>query len=349
MSGDPDEKAAGTRNDRLTRHERVARTLTFWFRPAFVLKVFTRFQRMAGFDRAIALASSALTALIPIVIVVGAILPTSEDITVAKHIIHRYQLTGAGAEAVRDALAPATGATTSINVLGAILVIVASLSFSRGVQRLFEQAWELKPLSVRNSINDLIWLGGVLLYLGVSWWVHHLIDTGRIELAANLVMMPFSMVLFAWSGRILSAGRIGWRALAPFAVTCAVALVAILSFAAVYLPRLFSSYAARYGVIGAVLAMVSALFIVMVVVVATAAVGREISDEFERIGRGERPPDDEVRQEWDTLIKEASVRAETWRVTVKRWRENPMKGIRRAPQSRDQSAASQPNRRTPPE
>ena len=71
MSGDPDDEVTGTRDDRLTRHERVVRTLTFWFRPAFVLKVFTRFQRMAGFDRAIALASSALTALIPIVISLG--------------------------------------------------------------------------------------------------------------------------------------------------------------------------------------------------------------------------------------------------------------------------------------
>ena len=46
--------------------ERLRRTLTFWLRPAFVLRAFNRFQRVAGFDRAIALASSALTALIPI-------------------------------------------------------------------------------------------------------------------------------------------------------------------------------------------------------------------------------------------------------------------------------------------
>ena len=80
---------------------------------------------------------------------------------------------------------PATGTTTSINVLGAILLIVASLSFSRGVQRMFEQAWDLKPLSVRNSMNDLIWLGAVVVYLGLSWWIHHLINIGRIEVAAN--------------------------------------------------------------------------------------------------------------------------------------------------------------------
>jgi len=51
--------------------ERVVRTLTFWLRPDFVLRVVNRFQKMAGFDRAIALASGALTATIPLTIVGG--------------------------------------------------------------------------------------------------------------------------------------------------------------------------------------------------------------------------------------------------------------------------------------
>ena len=55
--------------------KRIGRTLTFWLRPAFVLRVINRFQRMVGFDRAIALASSAVTALIPLVIVIVALLP----------------------------------------------------------------------------------------------------------------------------------------------------------------------------------------------------------------------------------------------------------------------------------
>ncbi len=38
---------------------RPLRTLTFWLRPAFVLRVLARFQRVAGFDRSMALASSA--------------------------------------------------------------------------------------------------------------------------------------------------------------------------------------------------------------------------------------------------------------------------------------------------
>lgn len=321
----------------MTRKERVVRALTFWFRPAFVLKVLTRFERMAGFDRAVALASSALTALIPIVILLGSILPTGDDTEIAQRIISRYRLTGAGAEAVRDALAPASGTTTSINVFGAFLLIVASLSFARGVQRLFEQAWDLKPMSVRNSINDLIWIGGVVVYLGISWWIHHLIDTGRIELAANLAVMPLTAVLLAWSGHILSAGRIAWRQLLPFAVAGAIADAAMLVVGAVYVPRLFTGYAARYGVIGAVLAMISALFIVMIVVVATAAAGREISDEIERIQRGDRPPDDEIQQEWAALIKEVRLQTETWRLRVEQWRSKAATRVRREPRSRDQS------------
>ena len=59
--------------------------------------------------------------------------------------------------------------------------------------------------------------------------------------------------------------------------------------AAVYVPHLFSSYATRYGVIGAVFAMISSLFCMMVVVVASAASGREVYEELAASARGERP------------------------------------------------------------
>ena len=60
---------AGSRADQ----RRFRRTLTFWLRPAFVLRVLNRFQRVAGFDRAIALASSAFTALIPTCLTIGVV------------------------------------------------------------------------------------------------------------------------------------------------------------------------------------------------------------------------------------------------------------------------------------
>jgi uncharacterized BrkB/YihY/UPF0761 family membrane protein len=301
------------------RH-RIRRLLTFWLRPAFVLRVLTRFQRMVGFDRAIALASSALTALIPIAILLGSVLNQGDAHRVADHIISRYGLTGAGAEAVREVLSPAGGTSTDISVIGVFLLVFAALSFSRGVQRMFEQAWDLKPLSVRNTVNDLTWIAGLVAYFGVSWWVHSLLDHSRVQIAANAVMLPASAVFFAWSARILSAKRIGWRQLAPFGVLVAALVAICLTCGAIYLPRLFSSYASRYGVIGAVLAMISALFILMVVIVTGAAAGREVSVELDRIKAGERPPDDEIQQEWKVLIDQARLRTQTLRDRIHRWR-----------------------------
>jgi uncharacterized BrkB/YihY/UPF0761 family membrane protein len=299
--------------------ERILRTLTFWLRPAFVLRTLNRFQRIAGFDRAVALASSALTALIPLAILAGAILPDSGK-DAADRIIDRYDLTGGGAEAVRDAFSPAAGTETEISVAGALLLLVAVLSFSRAVQRLFEQTWELKPLSVRNSVNGMLWIAALTLYMALNGWIHGAVDLTRLQIGANLVLIPVSAVFLVWSGWILTAKRISRRSLLPFGVTGAVLLALYSTGAAVYVPHLFESYATRYGVIGAVFAMISALFCVMIVVVGAAALGREVGDELERIRAGERPPDDEIRQEWGAIIAETRSRWAVLREQIDRRR-----------------------------
>jgi membrane protein len=300
--------------------ERVVRTLTFWLRPAFVLRVLNRFQLIAGFDRAMALASSALTALVPLAVLAGAVLPHVQAEGVANWVINRYALTGAGAEAVRDALAPSTSTNTDIGLIGALLLVIAILSFARSMQRLFERTWELPPLSVRNTFNDLLWIAGLVAYLVISGVAHREIGTSRVQVGANLLLTPLTAIFLAWSGMVLSARRIAAKAVAPFAIVASLALAVYFAGAAVYVPHLFSSYASRYGAIGAVFAMISALFGFMVALVASAALGREVVDELGRIRAGERPPDDEVRREWDALITEARSRWQTLREQIDRIR-----------------------------
>jgi uncharacterized BrkB/YihY/UPF0761 family membrane protein len=300
--------------------ERILRTLTFWCRPAFVLRAVNRFQKIAAFDRAVALASSALTASVALLILAAAVLPDLSGADLADRIINRYDLTGGGAEAVRDIFSAPDGTTTSIGLVGAVFLMVAALSFTRAVQRLFEQAWELKPLSVRNTLNDLRWLGVFALYVVVTGWIHAVLGVGRLELVAALVALPLGFLFLWWTGRVLTAGRLEWRDLLPFGVIGAT-LTAIYSVAAtVYVPHLFSVYATRYGVIGAVFAMISALFVVMVILVGAATAGREIRDELERIARGERPAEDEVRRQWDEVTAQARSRWETAHSRIERRR-----------------------------
>ena len=290
------------------RPDQVGRTLTFWLRPDFVLRVVNRFQKVAGFDRSVALASSALTAVIPLAIVTGAIGASLGAKDTASRIIARYGLTGGGADAVRGVFAPPLGTSTSLGVAGFLFLMVAVLSFTRAVQRLFEQTWELPPLSVRNSLNGLLWAGGLVLYVALSGLIHAGLGRSRVDLAPTLIVMPLTAVFFVWTGWVLSARRISREALVPFAVLAATLTAAYSVGARVYLPQSFSGYATRYGVIGAVFAMISVLFCIMVVLVGSAAAGREIRDELDRIRRGELPAEDEVRKQWDQITAEARAR-----------------------------------------
>ena len=301
---------------RRVNRERAVRTLTFWLRPEFVLRVVNRFQKLAGFDRSIALASGALTALIPLTIVASAFSSQLGGKGTAERIIDRYDLTGGGAEAVRDIFSPASGTSTSLGIIGFLFVMVTVLSFSRAVQRLVEQTWELDPLSVRNTFNGLLWIGGLGLYAALSGVLQAALGHSRLDLTATLLATPLSAVFLVWSGWVLSAKRIERQDLLPFGIVGS-ALLAVYSIgAAVYVPHLFSTYATRYGVIGAVFAIISALFCVMVVVVASAAAGREVHDELDRIQRGERPAEDEVRRQWDQVIGEARSRWDTLREQI---------------------------------
>jgi uncharacterized BrkB/YihY/UPF0761 family membrane protein len=162
-----------------------------------------------------------------------------------------------------------------------------------------------------------VWVGGLTLYIGLSGFVHGAMGSGALlEIAAVLVLMPLSTVFLVWSGSVLSAKRITRNALVPFALVGAVLLAAYSIGAEVYLPHLFSTYATRYGVIGAVFALISGLFCIMVVTVGSAAAGREIRDELDRIARGERPAEDEVRRQWDAVTAQARSRWDTARTWV---------------------------------
>ncbi|MDQ0994579.1 hypothetical protein [Streptomyces sp. V3I7] len=306
--------------------DRLAGMLTFWLRPAFALRVVGRFQRIVGFDRSMALASSALTALVPLAILGGAVVYSIGGKDVADRLIGRYGLTGEGADAVRYLFSPAEGTTASAGVFGFVFLTISLLSFSRAAQRLFEQTWELKPLSVRNTRNGLWWIVVLVAYLVVNGWLYALLGDGRLGLAAALCDAPVTAVFLLGSGRLLSAGRLGRAQLLPFAVLAGVLTAACSVGASVYLPHLFNSSTVRYGAVGAVFAMISALFALMVVLVGSAALGREVGDELDRIRAGRRPSDREVRREWDGVVEQARSRWRTAREQIPRPRAKGPKG-----------------------
>ena len=296
--------------------ERIVRTLTFWLRPAFALRVINRFQKIVGFDRSMALASSALTALVPLSILLGAVLSNFVHYDAAEQIIRRYNLTGEGATAVSSLFSPAEATSASVGIFGVVFLTISVLSFARAAQRLFEQAWDLKPLSVRNTRNGLWWILTLGGYVVVTTLLSTLHGEGALGLAAVVCGVLVTAAFLVWSGRILSAKRINWPDLLPFGVTGTVLTAHYSLGASINKPHLFNSSAARYGVVGAVFAMLSALFAAMLALVASAALGREVQDELGRIRQGHRPSDHEVRRQWDSVVEQTRSRWRTAREQV---------------------------------
>ncbi|MFF8368947.1 YhjD/YihY/BrkB family envelope integrity protein [Streptomyces lydicus] len=284
------------------------------------MRVLSRFQKIVGFDRSMALASSALTALVPLAILSSAVLSNFVKHDAAERIARRYNLTGAGAEAVAALFSPAESTSATVGIFGVVFLMISVLSFARASQRLFEQTWELKPLSVRNTRNGLWWILTLGGYTVVSGGLSAVLGGHGPGLVTAMwtaaCEAPVTAVFLVCSGWLLSAKRIARSDLIPFGVTAALLTAAYSVGASLYLPRLFNSSASRYGVFGAVFAMLSALFAAMLIIVASAALGREVRDELSRIRQGHRPSDHEVRQQWEGVVDQTRSRWRTAREHV---------------------------------
>jgi membrane protein len=302
--------------------ERILRSLTFWLRPDFVLRCLRRFQQLEGFDRAIALASLAFSALIPLSIVLGGAI---SDKSAGQRIVDRFGLEGNGAQAVIDLFARGEDLKSGFSLFSFFFLIVAVLSFSRALQRLFERTWDLSPLSVRNTLNGLKWIGGLIVYVALTGFVRTEFDSGVLEVLTSVGLGIAGVAFVLWSGMLLTNRRVTTRQLLPGAILIAVAATVVGIGGDIYVPRLFNSYAARYGSLGAVFALISWLFVGAVALVGATAVGREVWAEMESIRRGDRPSNAQIEAEWAAFRAQVdegravvSERAQTVRA---RWRE----------------------------
>jgi membrane protein len=228
-----------------------------------------RFFGVQGFDRAMAIGAYGYSALIPAVIVYSA--AVTDESSFADTLIKKFELTGSAADSVRDAFGSTSTIQSSVTWFGILLLIVAALSFARALQRLYEGAFGLPPLSMRNTKWALLWL--VLVFAAAS--VRPLIDTGPItgliESAAVWLATPY----------LLLGRRVHWSRLISVALLSSVGMSGVGIYTVIYMPHAISDSAAQYGVFGIGFALLSWLFVSACVLVAAATGGALITDRIE--------------------------------------------------------------------
>src|ERR1700712_631560 len=99
---------------------------------------------MSGIDRCIVISSQAFTALIPLLILVSTLTPADQPDVIASVVIRRFGLTGESASAVNQLFAIPEGATSSVSLFSALLLVFSGVSFIRRVQKMYRSAWGLE-------------------------------------------------------------------------------------------------------------------------------------------------------------------------------------------------------------
>jgi len=233
-----------------------------------------RFIALQGFDRAVALAGQAFTALIPLLIVYGSVTSKASGRDFADSLIDRMDLSGAAAASLKQAFTPSAEAQSTISVLGAVILVFSALSFTRALQRLYQLAWSQPSLGMRAAKWGLIWLAIVVVTATLRPLVLGPLH-GVAELGLSLAV---STLLWLVTPYVLLGRRVAWARLAPTALLTAIGMGAVSLASAIWMPHSVATSAAEFGTIGIAFALLSWLVCFGMVLVVTAAGGAVIED-----------------------------------------------------------------------
>ena len=236
----------------------------------------TRFFGVQGLDRAMALAAQAFTALLPLLVVYGALVPTPDGEDFAARIIDRLDLTGASARSVEEAFASSSTTAGSVTAIGILLLVISALSFTRGLQRLYEGAFRLPALGMRGTRYGLQWLFVMVVVLSIRPLVLGFLHNA----AAAIATVALGVFLWLATPYLLLGKRLTWHRLMPAALLTTVGMTIYSATSFIWLPRTIESLSKQFGFIGISFALVSWLFAAGSVLVASASIGAVIDERL---------------------------------------------------------------------
>jgi membrane protein len=239
-----------------------------------------RFVELESFDRAMALAGQTFAALMPLMIVLGAVTPAGGK-DLADGLVDRFELSGATASTVQASVSQPTEIPGTVSAFSAFVLVVSALSFTRALQRLYVRAWRLPKLGMYGNAWGLLWL---TCFAG--FWCLQPVIVGLFDgTIAVLIAVALSAVLWLFTPWILVGKRIPWPRLLPQALLTTLGLTLFTAASAIYMPRTVSSASEQFGFIGVAFALLSWLFVGALILVVGAAFGAVLVEPRAQVGR----------------------------------------------------------------
>lgn len=231
-------------------------------------RALARFVELEAFDRSMALAGQAFAALLPLLIVVGAVSPGGEQ-DFSDTLVDRFDLTGQTEATLEAYVNEPAAVQDSITMVGSVILVISALSFTRAMQRLYVRAWRLPKLGFAGNAWGLGWLFAFCAY----WLLQPVLISVFDGVVATGVSIALSAALWLFTPWILVGRRIPWHRLLPQALLTTVGVSAFAVTSVVYMPHAVTSAAREFGFIGVAFSLLSWLFVLMLVLVVAAALG----------------------------------------------------------------------------
>jgi membrane protein len=246
-------------------------------RDGLVGRVFRSMMAINGYDRALALSAQAFVGLIPMLVIVAALAPDSTREAGGRAMITSLGLSGDVAQATALLVREPPGADT-LTVLGAVLLVLSVLGFIRALQRTYLAAWGLPSTGLRGMGHGVIGAAVLIGGFGALALLWPTLAALGGHVAAQLVVHAVAAIALWWPvQRILLGGHVSWRALLPGAVLTGVGQAVVLGVAVLFLPATIAHQAARYGLFGVAVAVVSWLLALGLLLVLSAVLGAQLA------------------------------------------------------------------------
>jgi membrane protein len=242
--------------------------------PARALR---RFNAIDGRNRAVLLGGQAFTTVIPMLIVIAAVASRHGPTAVADRLTARFHVTGTTAQAFRTLFERPPGATSSVTVVGVVLLVVSLFSLTRAIQRTYEAAWRLPAIGVRGNLHGMGGLGLLVSSFLVLWLlggaVRHL-PAGTVF--AFVLRIVAAIAIWLVLQTLLLSRRVPVRRLVPGAIVAGVGQAVLSLYSALWMPRVIKGDADEYGIVGITFALLAWLIVIGMAVVVAAVLSAEI-------------------------------------------------------------------------
>lgn len=227
-----------------------------WF-----LRVNDRFGEVRGASLANGIALQAFLSLFPLLLVAIAVVGflSAGDPEFTDDLIEQFEIEGAAAETITNAIANAEESRRAASVVGVAGLLLSGLNLVLAVQRSIDSAWQTFGSGWKEKVRALVWLVGAVVIFLASFAVTAVINVlpGFLAPVSVLVGVGVNLGLFVWTFRWLSRLPIGVAAVFPGAVFCAVGFEIMKVVGSVYVPKLMADSQALYGSLGIVFALIA--------------------------------------------------------------------------------------------